>query len=428
MVLENKLPVADGERSLSLMVEKGGNLPLIKQKNLSLIKKVIYRSSPISRIEIAQRLSLTSPTITTSVNPMIAQGLLRELPAPREGQDAERAPGRRPVMLEFVPEAYYFCGVDLGPYQICYTLTDLTGRPASTHVSPYAGMGSYESTLDMLAEGIPRFIEAAGLQREKVLGVGVVMPGLIDGTTGKINSTFRSGWGGHFLPRDLSERIGIQVRADNNVRARIIEADLFDRTLLGDPVAYFYVSYGVACHLMIDGNVLYGSYAAAGEIGHTVVAPEGPLCTTCGNFGCLESLASEKAVLDQCRASLYYSRTPSILTELCRSPEALTIEHVLEAQRRGERTVEHILFGCIKYLGAALANMINLISPGTVLIDGHIFSLEQNRARLVEEVKNHTLITNREQARFTFLPYDVYRGARGGASIAVKAFFLEDAL
>lgn len=289
-------------------------------------------------------------------------------------------------------------------------------------------MGSYESTLDMLAEGIPRFIEAAGLPREKVLGVGVVMPGLIDGTTGKINSTFRSGWGGHFLPRDLSERIGIQVRADNNVRARIIEADLFDRTLLGDPVAYFYVSYGVACHLMIDGNVLYGSYAAAGEIGHTVVAPEGPLCTTCGNFGCLESLASEKAVLDQCRASLYYSRTPSILTELCRSPEALTIEHVLEAQRRGERTVEHILFGCIKYLGAALANMINLVSPGTVLIDGHIFSLEQNRARLVEEVKNHTLITNREQARFTFLPYDVYRGARGGASIAVKAFFLEDAL
>ena len=50
MVLENKLPVADGERSLSLMVEKGGNLPLIKQKNLSLIKKVIYRSSPISQI------------------------------------------------------------------------------------------------------------------------------------------------------------------------------------------------------------------------------------------------------------------------------------------------------------------------------------------------------------------------------------------
>ena len=88
------------------MVEKGGNLPLIKQKNLSLIKKVIYQYSPISRIEIAQRLSLTSPTITTSVNPMIAQGLLRELPAFRNGQDAERTPGRRPVMLEFVPEAH----------------------------------------------------------------------------------------------------------------------------------------------------------------------------------------------------------------------------------------------------------------------------------------------------------------------------------
>lgn len=410
------------------MVEKGGNLPLIKQKNLSLIKKVIYQYSPISRIEIAQRLSLTSPTITTSVNPMIAQGLLRERPAPRDSQDTGRTLGRRPVMLEFVPEAYYFCGVDLGPYQICYTLTDLTGRPVSVHVSPYSGIGSYESTIEMLAEGIPQFIDATGLRREKVLGVGVVMPGLIDGTTGKINSTFRSGWGGHFLPQDLSERIGIQVRVDNNVRARIIEADLFDHTPLGDPVAYFYVSYGVACHLMIDGNVLYGNYAAAGEIGHAVVAPDGPLCTTCGNYGCLESLSSEKAILDQCRASLYYGRNPSVLTELCRDPEHLTIEHVLEAQRRGERTVEHILFGSIKYLGAALASMINLISPGTVLIDGHIFSLEQNRARLMAEVEKHALITSKERAHFTFLPYDIYRGARGGASIAVKAFFLEEGL
>ncbi len=410
------------------MVEKGGNLPLIKQKNLSLIKKVIYQYSPISRIEIAQRLSLTSPTITTSVNPMIAQGLLRELPAFRNGQDAERTPGRRPVMLEFVPEAHYFCGVDLGPYQICYTLTDLMGRPVAVHASPYSGIGSYESTIKMLAEGIPQFIKETELQQEKVLGVGVVLPGLIDGTTGKINSTFRNGWGGHFLPRDLSERIGIQVRLDNNVRARIIEADLFSRTLLGDPVAYFYVSYGVACHLMIDGSALYGNYAAAGEIGHIVVAPDGPLCTTCGNYGCLESLSSEKAILDQCRASLYYSRTPSILIELCHDPDQLTIEHVLEAQHQGERTVEHIVYGCIKYLGAALANVINLINPSTVLIDGHIFSLKQNRVRLMEEVEKYALIASKEHTRFTFLPYDIYRGSRGAASIAVKSFFLEDGL
>ena len=410
------------------MMERGGNLPLIKQKNVSLIKKAVYRYSPISRTEIAQRLSLTSPTITTSVNPMIAQGLLRELSVPEEGRDMGRTPGRRPVKLEFVPEAHYFCGVDLGPYGISCALTDLMGRMVAASTSAYTDMGSYDSTMEMLVESIPDFIRTAKLPRDKVLGVGVVMPGLIDGTAGKINSTFRNGWGGHFLARDLSEKIGIQVKVDNNVRARIIEADLFDRALLGDPVAYFYVSYGVACHLMINGNVIYGEFAAAGEIGHTVIQQDGPLCTTCGNYGCLEALASEKAVVSQCRASLYYGDRPTVLTEICGDPEKLTIEHVLEAQRRGDETVERILHSCIRYLGAALANVVSLVSPKTVLVDGRIFNVKQNCAQLLDEVKKHTLSTGRETTEFTFLPYDTYRGARGAASIAVKEFFLEDTL
>lgn len=410
------------------MIEKGGNLPLIKQKNVSLIKKMVYRYSPISRSEIAQRLSLTSPTITTSVNPMIARGLLRELPDPEEGRDVERSPGRRPVKLEFVPEAHYFCGVDLGPYGISYALTDLMGRMVAARTSVYTDMGSYDATMAVLVEGIPNFIREANLPRDKVFGVGVVMPGLIDGTAGKINRTFRNGWGGHFLARELSEQIGIQVKADNNVRARIIEADLFDRALSGDPVAYFYVSYGIACQLMINGQVLYGELAAAGEIGHTVVKQDGPLCTTCGNYGCLETLASERAVLGQCRTELYCNGGPSILTELCDDPEKLTIEYVLEAQKRGDQAVERILRSCIRHLGTALANVISLISPKTVLVDGRMFHVKQNRVQLLDEVKKHALNISRDTTGFTFLPYDTYRGARGAASIAVKEFFLEDAL
>lgn len=403
-------------------------MPLIKQKNVSLIKKMVYRYSPISRSEIAQRLSLTSPTITTSVNPMIAQGLLRELPDLEERRDMERSPGRRPVKLEFVPETHYFCGVDLGPYGISYALTDLMGRTVATSTSTYTDMGSYESTMEMLVESIPNFIRAAKQPKNKVLGVGVVMPGLIDGAAGKINSTFRSGWDGHFLAQDLSERIGIQVKVDNNVRARIIEADLFDRMLSGDPVAYFYVSYGIACHLMINGSALYGEFAAAGEIGHTIVKQDGPLCTTCGNYGCLEALASEKAVLSQCRANLYYNGVPNVLSEICSDPEKLTIEHVLEAQRRGDQTVGRILNGCIRYLSAELANVINLVSPKTVLVDGRIFSVDQNRAQLLDETRTLALNIGKERTQFIFLPYDAYRGARGAASIAVKEFFLENAL
>ena len=86
------------------MNEKGSNHQLLKQNNHTLIKKHIYRNSPISRVEIAQQLGLTTATITGMVNPMISAGFLRETTAPSE---ETKGAGRPRMMLEFVPEAYY---------------------------------------------------------------------------------------------------------------------------------------------------------------------------------------------------------------------------------------------------------------------------------------------------------------------------------
>ena len=105
--------------------EKGSNHQLLKQNNHNLIKKFIYRNSPVSRVEIAQQLGLTTATITGMVNPMIGSGLLRETVAPaEEGKGA----GRPRMMLEFVPEAYYACGIDVGVYRTNYCLTDIRGK------------------------------------------------------------------------------------------------------------------------------------------------------------------------------------------------------------------------------------------------------------------------------------------------------------
>ena len=94
----------------SCVNEKGSNHQLLKQNNHNLIKKYIYRNSPISRVEIAQQLGLTTATITGMVNPMISSGLLRETTAQA---DETKAACRPRMMLEFVSEAFYICGVDI---------------------------------------------------------------------------------------------------------------------------------------------------------------------------------------------------------------------------------------------------------------------------------------------------------------------------
>jgi predicted NBD/HSP70 family sugar kinase len=324
------------------------------------------------------------------------------------------------MMLEFNPDAYCLCGVDMGPYWINYILTDLQGKVLAFRHTRET-LEDFQTTLDLLSEQIPRFLKENGIPREKVLGVGVGMPGLIDGSQDKIYTTFRKGWTERNFPTELEKRLGIRVEVENNVRARAIGSELFDRSASESILAYFFVSYGVACQLIIEGKVLYGQFAAAGEIGHTVVARGGPVCPTCGNRGCLEALAGERAVLEYCR-KLWASGQPTALRQMCQNPEELKMEHVLNAQTMGDQAVNLIMEDVIDYLGIALANTINLISPRAVVLEGRILSTPKNQDRMIRTVDQYMFHIHSGLTDFTFLPYDPDRGARAAAAVVVKEF------
>ena len=399
------------------MNEKGSNHQLLKQNNYNLIKRHIYRNSPISRVEIAQSLGLTTATITGMVNPMISAGLLRETAAPAEGT---KGAGRPRMMLEFVPEAYYICGVDAGPYRTNYILTDLRGNTVAVRRTEQP-LDEYHITLERFAADIPAFLKEAGIPREKVLGVGICLPGMIDGSVDKIYDIFHDGWTEHSISAELGERLGLKVEVENNVRARAISAELFDRIVKAEPFAYFFVSFGVACQMIIDGKVLYGQSAAAGEIGHTVVQRGGPVCPTCGNRGCLEALTGERAILQQCR-DIMASSEPTLLKRLCRDPRLLTMDHVLAAQEQGDGAVAHVIEEAIAYLGIALANTINLISPREVVLEGRILSTPKNQELMLKTVRQYMFRIHAGMINFSFLPYDPDRGARAAAAVVVKEF------
>ena len=410
------------------MNEKGSNHRLLKKSNYHLIMRYIYQHSPISRVEVARELNLTTPTITGMVTPLIQKGLLRES-APSEPEEGKGA-GRPRVMLEFVPGAYYICGVDVGPYRTSYVLTDLHGTIlARRHTDKTPD--EYHRTLETLAAEIPDFLREAGVSREKLLGVGICMPGLIDGSAGriydggagKIYTTFQKGWTEHDLPRELGARLGVGVVVENNVRARAICASLFERSVTEEPFAYFFVSYGVACQMIIDGKVLYGQSAAAGEIGHTVVQRGGPVCPTCGNRGCLEALAGERAVLQRCR-QIMLSGEYTLLRHLCGNPEKLNMDHVLRAQHMGDSAVKAVMEDVLDYLGIALANTINMVSPRRVMLDGHMLSSEENQSLLLRSVERNMFRVHINKTRFSFVPYNPDLGARGAAAVVVQQFLL----
>ncbi len=402
------------------MCVKGSNLSIVKKENSQLIRKILYDNSPISRTEIAQRIALSLPTVTSNISKLISCGAVKEITSAPEA-DA-KALGRRPVMLDYAPDYGYYIGVELSPYWTYLVITDLRGRLIFQKRNPKA-VEQYSEMVAGLGQVILENIHEAGLTPSRIIGVGVCLPGFIDAESGSIYNNMRREWSNHKLAFDLEKLIVLPVRIENNVRARAIGFDLFHREYSESPLLYYFISHGIGCSMIVDRNVISGASAGAGEVGHTVVAPHGPLCQ-CGNRGCLEVVASEQAIVQQCR-QLMRSGVPTLLNSICAGPDALNISDVLKAQACNDTAVVDPLNRAIGYIGLNIANLANFISPQAIVIDSNMFSVADNQRMILEIIQTNTFSFERKHIHITFLPHDSYSGAIGAAAIAVKAFFLE---
>lgn len=391
---------------------KGNNSMRTKKQNETSIREVLYRFGPISRIEIAELLSLTPPTITTSIASLIEQGIVEECHNVAKEAVPGTALGRRPIKIDFVSTSQYFIGVELGPYHTYLCVLDLRGSKVAQLKLAKAST-QYEDMLADLADAIVDLWKSCKQDREKLMGVGVALPGFIDRAEGVIMSTSISSWQGKALAEDLARLTGFPVCIENNARARAVAADLLSGLIHNDTFGYYLVSNGIACPLMIKNSVLSGETSGAGEAGHMILELTGPKCDICGKHGCLDALASESAIRKKILALDEFSRP-------------LSMKEILVYQQQGHQEITKILETAVFYMGIALANIINLISPSTVLVDGMLFSNEANRKLLVDTAREYMFGPNSTEINILFKPYEEEYGAVGAAAYAIRRFFIND--
>lgn len=394
-----------------MTVKKGNSLLETRRKNRVLIKNMIFRMENARRTAIAEELGLTLPTITTSVNEMLSEGILEEVPMPED--QLVNSMGRRPNIIQFRAEAACAIGVELGPYATRAVLMNLKGEvlEASEHESAaenYAGM------LEKITNIIKALIEKA--ENRNLLGVGVGLPGFIDRENGIIRSNPRKDWIGKNFARNLEERIGIPVLIDNNVRLRAVGQEMSITGQKPDSFAYFFVSRGVACPMIWKEDVVSGYTAGAGEIGHTVICVD-------GEQKCVDDLGSEGAIFAKCQEAMLAGRLPE-LKGLMEKDGRLRMERILEVQEREDREVNEIIDTAIGYLGIALANVVNLINPGYVVVDSCLFLAERNRQKLLDSAKRYFFGLNEEEVQVVFAPFERFRGAKGAGYFLIREKFL----
>lgn len=395
------------------MEKKGNSLLETRRKNRVLIKNSIFRNRNITRTEIAERLCLTKATITTSVNELLREGILEELPLSREALVGSY--GRKPVSLAFRAEAGTAVGIELGAYQSRGVLMDMKGRVLKERSAGPANP-SYEHMFRELREMIQYLLPEA---RQRFLGIGIGLPGFIDNEKGVILRSPKARWSGRALARELYKVFREPVHIDNHVRLRAIGQDMIMRDRGIASFAYFFLSRDVSCPMIVQNESLSGSSCGAGALGKVLLSVdhESGVCRS------VDELASERALFERCQKLLLEGRAPE-LQKVLEQEGKLSIDLLLAMEEAGDEIIRGCFRETLRYAGAALANVVNLLNPELVVVDASILQNAMNRGILLEESKKYFYSLNKG-VRLLFVPFHKNRGAVGAAYSVIQRNFLD---
>ena len=248
-----------------MQFEQGANSLRVKAANQAAILKTIYRCGPVKRSEIARRLELTLPTITTSVNGMMARGIVRETGS---ALPDERFVGRRAHLVDIVPDSRRFIGLEIQGFRRTVCLLDYRGRALYTR-EDREDCRDYGRNLELAGEMVARALEACRIRLEDVAGMGVCIPGLVDRRRGLLEELRPSlNWSRRDVRGDVAALTGYAgpISVENNACARAYGAQLFRREELGDAqtFAYLFINVGIACPLVLNTSGDFGSVVGAG--------------------------------------------------------------------------------------------------------------------------------------------------------------------
>jgi predicted NBD/HSP70 family sugar kinase len=272
-------------------------------------------------------------------------------------------------------------------------------------------------------EELPR---ESGIPREKIIGVGLGMGGLIDAESGCCIDSRIMNWQNVQISRPLQERLDIPVFLDNDVNCLAIYEQLFGQ---GQPYHHFLVvaiGHNVGLGIVMNDDLYRGAFGGAGEFGHTAVTTEGRLCA-CGNSGCLETYISDPGIVKNYLE--YVNATAYNLEKEIQEPTAF---EVVERARNGNEAAVAAVQRAGTLLGVSLANLVNIFNPECIVLSGPNTDASMLAGDLLLEpmhqaLKGHLFSQIGKDLHFIVERLGFESWARGAGSLVLRHFFASPA-
>lgn len=358
--------------------------------------RLLDQNGSVTITEFAKELSISVPKATDLVNSMVAEGVLKD-----EGKQ-DSTGGRRANAFGLMAESGFFLGVDIKLHHVNFGLMDLKKGMISISEKIDYHLSNTESSLLELTALIKSFIEQHKNYKQKLIGIGLNIPGRINPKTGYNYNHF------NFKEEPLSEimsaQLGIPTLIENDSKAMVLGE--FSNADAGNEKNAILINldYGIGMGILIDGKIYHGKSGFSGELGHIPVFDNEIICH-CGKKGCLETEASGIALLRKFKQKIQGGSTSSAY-DGSKSFEEITLNNIIEAAKNEDTLCIEILEELGEKLGKAIAIVINIFNPETVILGGTLsetgeylrFSAKSTLNRL-----SHSIVNNDTTLKVSYL-------------------------
>lgn len=264
-------------------------------------------------------------------------------------------------------------GVDLGGTKIYTVVATAEGRVLGEDRCPTLAAEGPDAVIARLVASVRRALEQAGISTGQIAGVGISSPGPCDPVRGVVTDAPNlPGWREVPVTHLVGEALGVPALLENDANAACYGEYRFGAGRGLRHIVYVTLGTGIGGGIIIDSKVYEGASGAAGEVGHLIVDPDGPLCN-CGNRGCVEALASGPAIARDAAEAIADGRSP-VLAELVGEGEP-TAELVHQAALEGDAVSREIIERAGYHLGLGLAGLLNCFNPQALILGGGLLGL-----------------------------------------------------
>ena len=338
-------------RRIDLKKAQVANHSALRDINRQIVLNHVRERGPISRAEIARTSAMQRSTVSDIIDALIIDGTIEEI------GKGESTGGRCPQLLRLHAGWAAAIGIDISPTRTSVATADIAGHILD--LTEFPTDADFEKTI---SRAIDCSVEFARKSHDRIEGIGVSMPGLVDPDRGTALYIPYFNWRNLNIAERISAATGLRVSIDNDANAAALAELWFGQPEVRDARDFImvFVHEGLGAGIVFDRQVYRGAGGAAGEFGHMIIGRQAPTACSCGSFDCWEAFASGGAAVAR------YIQLTGGNNNLSR----LSFRQLIDRAITGEVPAQTALLETARNLSIGISNLIVGLSPEMIVIGG----------------------------------------------------------